>query len=211
MNIALPALLAAIIVSAMLHLRADYRRAWRQTYIFKPLTTVLIIVFALTLSPHGNAGAKPLIVGGLIFSLAGDIFLMLPADRFMAGLASFLVAHLLYIAAFAAGGWNLTPIAALPAITIGAVLLWILLPRTGRMRVPVTIYATALLVLLWQSMGRATAVGDAGAWLALAGAAVFVASDATLAINRFVKPFRAAQLVVMSTYVLAQVLIAASI
>ncbi len=211
MNIAMPALLAAIAVSAALHLRADYRRAWRQIYIFKPLTTVLIIVLALTLSPHGSAVAKSLIVGGLIFSLAGDIFLMLPSDQFMAGLVSFLAAHLLYIAAFAAEGWHLTPVAAIPVIVVGAVLLRILLPRAGQMRIPITIYAAALLALLWQSLGRATAVGDAGAWLALAGATIFVASDATLAINRFVKPFRAAQLVIMSTYVLAQVLIAASI
>jgi hypothetical protein len=38
---------------------------------------------------------------GLIFSLAGDIFLMLPTDRFREGLASFLAAHVCYIAAFA--------------------------------------------------------------------------------------------------------------
>ncbi len=205
-------LLVAIAVSAALHLRADYRRAWRQTYFFKPLTTVLIIVFALTLPSHQSAIVKWLIVGGLIFSLAGDVFLMLPSDRFIAGLVSFLAAHVLYIAAFvAAGGWQLTPIAAIPAVAIGAVLLGILLPHTGRLRLPVTVYALALLVLLWQSVGRALATGDSRAWLALAGATVFIASDGTLAFNRFVKPFRAAQLVVMSTYVLAQVLISASI
>lgn len=205
-------LLGAIAISAALHLQADYRRAWQQTYFFKPLTTVLIILFALMFPPHGSPIVKPLIIGGLIFSLAGDIFLMLPSDRFIAGLVSFLVAHVLYIAAFvAAGGWQLTPIAAIPAVATGAVLLRMLLPHTGRLRLPVTVYALALLVLLWQSVGRVLAAGDTRAWLALAGAAVFIASDGTLAFNRFVKPFRAAQLVVMSTYVLAQVLIAASI
>ena len=74
-----------------------------------------------------------------------------------------------------------------------------------------TVYAAALMLLLWQATGRMLAVGGMQASLGLAGAVVFIASDGTLAFNRFVKPFPAAQAVVMSTYVLAQVLIAASI
>ncbi len=204
-------LLALIAISAILHLRADYRRNWRQIYFFKPITTALIIVFALVLSPHGNPIGKPLIVGGLIFSLAGDVFLMLPSDRFIAGLVSFLLAHGLYIAAFAADGWHLSPVAAIPALLVGGTLLTILLPHTEKLRVPVAVYAAALMLLLWQASGRMLAVGGAQSAFAVVGAAVFIVSDGALAFNRFVKPFPAAQAVVMSTYVLAQVLIASSI
>jgi uncharacterized membrane protein YhhN len=46
--------------------------------------------------------------------------------------------------------------------------------------------------------------------LPLAGT-LFVVSDGTLAINRFRVRFRAAQFIVMTTYVAAQALIAASV
>ena len=35
-----------------------------------------------------------------MFSLAGDVFLMLPRDAFVAGLAAFLVAHVCYVVGF---------------------------------------------------------------------------------------------------------------
>jgi len=39
---------------------------------------------------------------------------------------------------------------------------------------------------------------------------LFLASDSVLAVDRFVKPFRAAQAVILSTYFAAQALIALS-
>lgn len=44
-----------------------------------------------------------LLIGALLFSLAGDVFLMLPGNYFIPGLASFLVAHVFYIALFRQG------------------------------------------------------------------------------------------------------------
>ncbi|MQB01909.1 MAG: hypothetical protein GEU78_16820, partial [Actinobacteria bacterium] len=41
-----------------------------------------------------------LLFAALLFSLAGDVFLMLPRDLFVAGLVSFLGAHVCYIVAF---------------------------------------------------------------------------------------------------------------
>src|SRR5574340_1118363 len=37
---------------------------------------------------------------GLVFSLIGDVFLMLPPSYFMAGLGAFLVVHIAYIIGF---------------------------------------------------------------------------------------------------------------
>jgi uncharacterized membrane protein YhhN len=51
---------------------------------------------------------------------------------------------------------------------------------------------------------------DASALLAGAGAALFVASDALLAWDRFRAPFHASRAAVLSTYFLAQWLIALS-
>src|SRR4051794_41583322 len=65
------------------------------------MTMVCLIVVALALDPVAGADARRgWFVAALVFSLAGDVFLMLPRDLFVAGLSAFLVAHLCYIAGF---------------------------------------------------------------------------------------------------------------
>ena len=67
-------------------------------WVFKPLSTVLILLYAG--SRCGDVPRrKPLILAGLVCSLAGDVALLWP-QGFVAGLLAFLVAHLLYIVAF---------------------------------------------------------------------------------------------------------------
>lgn len=75
-------------------------------YVFKPLTTLLIVAMALRLSSTGPAGYRRLIVIGLLLSTLGDVFLMLPFDGFVFGLGSFLLAHIAYLVALRKrGGW----------------------------------------------------------------------------------------------------------
>ena len=62
----------------------------RLEYACKPGALAALIAVALTLDPaHGDVRAW--FVVALVLSLAGDLFLMLPSDRFVAGLASFLL------------------------------------------------------------------------------------------------------------------------
>jgi len=197
----------AILLSAVGTIVCD-ERGWRRgVYLFKPLTTALILTFAIT---GDSAPAYRFLISlGLLFSLAGDVFLMLPKDRFVAGLVSFLAAHLLYVAAFRFGGVGFTWAPALLYALYAAALLHVLLPRVGRLKVPVLVYALALTAMAWIAAERAIA-GHPGGWLTAVGAALFVVSDSALAINRFVRPFRAAQPLVLSTYFAAQALIAFS-
>jgi len=201
-----------VFVSAVLHIHADYSNRRVRSYIFKPLTTLLIILFAYLQIIEVSILYRNLILAGLVFSLAGDIFLMLPGDKFIAGLASFLVAHIFYIAAFVSvSGWHLSILYLLPILLYGGILLKTLLPHTGSQSMPVIVYAFALLLLLWQTLGRSGFSPTHSALIALVGTLFFVASDSILAINRFAKKFGFAQLAVMGTYYLAQFLIAASI
>jgi len=63
----------------------------RLEYVCKPGALAALIGVAVTLDPaHGDVRAW--FVLALALSLAGDVFLMLPSDRFVAGLASFLPA-----------------------------------------------------------------------------------------------------------------------
>lgn len=183
-------------------------------YVFKPLATLLVLALALTRPGASGETYRTLVAVGLVLSLAGDVFLMLPRDRFVAGLVSFLLAHVAYAAAFAtAAEMPRSALTLLPYLAYAAVLLRILLPHVPKpLRIPVVAYAAALLAMAWQAAERALASPPAPfAWAAAAGAALFVASDTALAVGRFVRPVPAASAVVLGTYYAAQLLIALSV
>lgn len=205
-------LYALALVSAVLHIRAEYAGPRWVVYLCKPLTTGLILL-AAALGPAPAASVyRAAILAGLAFSLAGDVFLMLPGDRFLPGLASFLAAHLCYIAAFSSGTrLGLSPRTTLPLVLYGALLLPFLWPRLGPMKVPVLLYMAVILAMAWRALCRWQQMGGTGALLAAAGALLFVASDSALALDRFRKPYPSAQFLIMSTYYAAQGLIALSV
>ena len=181
-------------------------------YILKPLTTVLIIVLAFTQQPEVFTTYKYLVIGALILSLAGDVFLMLPTDKFVHGLASFLGAHILYIIAFGQGFGPYTEISYLiPSAVYSIVFLWILLPKTGKMKVPVLVYALVLMVFLWQATGRFYYLADESSLYIFLGAILFVVSDTILAYSRFVKNFKVSRSLIHLTYWGAQIFLALSI
>jgi uncharacterized membrane protein YhhN len=199
------------LLSAALHLRAEYLGPRYQVYVFKPLTMVFILLIALQARWPGFSRYKVAIVAGLVFSLAGDVFLMLPSDRFIAGLVSFLVAHLFYIAAFTSGtGFGLSW-RALPCAIYGFLMFSILLPHLGKMKLPVAVYMVVILVMAWQAWERWHQTGQSAALLAFLGAVLFVISDSALAVNRFRGQYSSAQALILSTYFAAQWLIARSV
>lgn len=203
---------AAIAICASAAIVATARGRRRGVYVLKPLTTLLILLLAWYHSPLLPVPVT-LVIAGLVFSLAGDVFLMLPNDRFVAGLVAFLIAHLLYIGAFTDGwavpratGWVIVPF-----LVYAAVLLWILLPHVPRaLKAAVIVYAAALLVMAWQAAERGAAGLSSGVLAALGGV-LFVISDSALALDRFRRPFPGAQPLVLATYWAAQTLIALSI
>jgi uncharacterized membrane protein YhhN len=210
----LAALSAAVAASAALAVRGHYTGPRRTlVYFFKPLTTLLIL--AIALRPAGGAAGRygGAVAFGLVLSLAGDVFLMLPKDRFLPGLASFFGAHVCYIAAFTSGTGFVADAAPAAAFgTFGLVLLGVLWPGVSRrLRVPVVLYVAVILTMAVQATGRWMRIHDASSSLAAAGAALFVASDALLAWDRFRISFRSSRAAVLSTYFLAQWLIALSV
>lgn len=205
----LPIWIPAVLLSAGATIDGEFRNRRAQVYLCKPLTTILILIGAL-LATGGSY--HWLIVAGLVFSLAGDVFLMLPGDRFKAGLVSFLIAHILYIAAFAQVLiWSWPPLW-VPLVIIGLwiVFMLLLLPGARGDRVPVAVYGLVLILMAAAALGRADLLGGA-ALFAGVGAVLFVISDAVLGVNRFLLSFRAAEPLVLGTYFLAQMLIVLSI
>jgi uncharacterized membrane protein YhhN len=203
--------LAAALTGA-LHIRAELRGKRRQVYLFKPATTLLILLCALAVRPQVTPRYQVFVALGLLASLAGDIFLMLPQDRFLPGMASFFAAHLFYIAAFFSRTtpiltWTDTLALAVFGIAYGA-RLW---PRLDSLRLPVLVYIIAILLMAAAALGQWRATGAPGAGLAALGALSFVLSDGVLAWDRFRQRVALAPVLVLGPYYLAQALLAWSI
>lgn len=196
-------------------------RRKRLEYLFKPATLVAIIIGLLLLmrGPHDEWQARFFLIG-LIFSLAGDVFLMLPGDGFfLPGLVSFLLAHLCYIAGLNS---TLPPLPSLflmaPIAAVGLVLVlrivWALRAAgQTRLLIPVVVYGLVISVMLfsaWATIWRADWNGTRRV-LVIGGATLFFASDAMLAWNKFVNRFARADLAVIVAYHLGQLALASSV
>lgn len=197
--------------SGVLTILAAYQKRHLTHYLFKPLTLVFIISIALFQKNPVSPFYRQAIIAGLIFSLAGDIFLMLPEDRFIPGLISFLCAHVFYIAAFivesdrALSFWTL-----IPFVIYGYLVMRLVWPHLGKMRMAVLLYLLVILSMGWAAAGRRLLTEQEGSLLAFAGAILFIWSDSLLAVDKFKGRFRSAQLLILTTYFTAQWLIALS-
>jgi uncharacterized membrane protein YhhN len=180
-------------------------------YIFKPLTMVFIISIAVLAKKPPNNRYKVAVIAGLLFSLMGDIFLMLPMDLFIAGLLSFLIAQLIYTYAFGSGRrFQFNFIIMLPFLIYGVLIYVILFPGLNGMEIPVAVYIVVILTMALTAWNQWSQKRTRWALLALIGAVLFVISDSILAINRFGEPFIAARALTLSTYYSAQWLISNS-
>jgi len=148
----------------------------------------------------------PLVVAGIGFSWLGDVALLSEGEGpFSAGLGAFLAAHLCYIAALSkrrSGGIRRAPALAASYVLVWLGLNFLLWSRSGRLRWPVVIYASTLLVM-------ALAALDTADVRATTGGGAFMASDGILALDVFgVAKLPAADSLVMATYTAAQALLA---
>ncbi len=201
---------ALVLLSAVLAIRTD-QRAPTLYYVFKPLTMILILAVTWLAPADASSPYHRLILVGLLFSLAGDVFLMLPPRAFVAGLSSFLVAHLFYLGAFATTApLALAPLALLPFLVGAGAVLRTLWPHLHAMKLPVAVYVLVIVAMGWRALAQWLALGTGAALLACAGAVLFVVSDAVLALERFRGGVWNAQAVVLGSYYAAQWSIALS-
>lgn len=144
---------------------------------------------------------RALALGGV-----GDVALLGSGPAaFTAGLGAFLVGHGAWISALRAHRQGAaTPARVVPYLVGWAGLNAYLWPRTGRDRIPVLVYSTALL-------GTALAALDTGKAKVTAGGVLFMLSDALLALEKFGDlHLPVHEGIVMATYTSGQALLATS-
>ncbi len=169
----------------------------------KPLLLILLMGHIAMENP------KPALFFTALFALLGDVFLMLPdsALYFQLGLGSFLIMQLSYIRLFAKQASEEAWVPAHARKPLAGVIIYVfsflafLNPHlVSGMKIPVTLYAFALGAMLYFAVRLRN---QQIVW----GAFLFVVSDSVLAFGKFYYSFPGISTVVMSTYIVAQLLL----
>lgn len=203
-------MIVASVATAVLAL-ANWWSRWKQSdrveLVTKPLTTVGAIVIAATAGgPHGATVVAVIALG---LCLVGDIALMPVIDRFVVGLAAFLLGHVAFVVMFAELGFDRWPLAGVAiagcALLLGTVAVPIVRgAATKGFGIPVRAYLVVI-------CGMCIAGWATGNWLIMVGSAAFIVSDTILGWGQFVAEKSWTHVAIMVTYHTAIVALALSL
>ncbi|MDX8554006.1 lysoplasmalogenase [Tenacibaculum sp. 1B UA] len=175
--------------------------------IFKPLLmTTLAVVYLVSVS-------KPSfwLLSALFFSFWGDVFLLDKTNFFVFGLASFLVAHMVYIKITTSFLCKDSVVkiltSAIPFVLLFMGLLGLIYNNLGDMLLPVLVYGVAISIFGTAALlNYRQQKNAANSWLLL-GAILFIASDSLIALNNFYTPKRLFDIAIIILYIVSQYLI----
>jgi uncharacterized membrane protein YhhN len=197
----------ATAIAAIANWYSRWKHVERLELITKPATTIGAI--AVAAFADGPGSAKAAAVVALALCLIGDVALMQVVDRFVLGLAAFLLGHIAFIVMFALRGFDRWPLAIVAIVGCGA-LLGIVAPpivrgaAARRLGIPVCAYLvviSSMCVLGWAT----------GNWLIIVGATAFIISESILGSGQFVVERRWMDVAIMITYHVAIVSLALSL
>ncbi|EUB97560.1 YhhN family protein [Rhizobium sp. CF080] len=174
------AVLAASTAFAVNYFRWLGRPSGHLRTVLKAVPVLLLALYAVL------AGAPALLVAALMLGALGDAFLAYEGETaFIAGLAAFFALHIAYVALFwpsiepsllVGSAWRYT--AAWVVVVLTGMTLFMLWRPTGRLAIPVTVYAIAIVVMALSALAVKPILPSAAA-------ALFVMSDTALAIQTF--------------------------
>ena len=203
-------MIAACVATAFLAMANWYSRVThndRLELVTKPLTTVAVMAIAALAG--GPRDATVVAIIALVFCLIGDVALLPAVDRFVLGLAAFLLGHVAFIVMFALRGfdrWTMAGLAILGcALLLGTAAVPIVRGAAAKgFGIPVRAYLVVICSMC--VLGWAT-----GNWLIMLGSAVFIVSDSILGWGQFVADRAWMHLAIMVTYHVAIVSLALSL
>ena len=214
-------LLIAYLVLSLLHLIGEQIAAEMLILITKPLLLPLLALWFWQQTKEHVGAVRTFLILGLLFSCGGDTLLMFvehgpkQENFFLLGLGSFLIAQLCYVVAFVKyprlGEGLVAKFPFLVLLFLGY-WYWVLDSLWGGipapMRLPVAIYALAIVAMALMALNLSGRIASNFFWGLFGGVALFVLSDTLIAFNKFGDPVPYARLSIMITYLAAQLLIA---
>ena len=205
--------LVLAILFAILESLALWKNLSKLEYIVKPAVMVCLFIWLYNTGLQGHMIWFGL---GVLFSLIGDVLLMISLDRmFIFGLIAFLFAHLSYLVGFqnelmTVTVWSFLLIAILSISAVRVMRRIVGAMRAHeqtRMVVPVILYSTVITVMLYAAMTTLSNLEwkPGAALLVSVGAFLFYLSDLILAWNKFVSPIKNGRIINIAAYHLGQI------
>lgn len=201
------------IIIGILDLTARLNHMNELVGITKPLLMPALIFYFIQSAP--KTPLNKFVFAALFFSFLGDTLLMLvPRSEtfFLAGLVSFLVAHLVYIIinmnAVSTEDRSIKPQwPDLIFVLYGFAIFSVINENLGDMYIPALIYTVIVCMMAVTARKRWGKTDNQSFWLVMVGATLFLVSDSILAYSKFNENFASADFLIMFTYILAQFLI----
>lgn len=185
------------------------------------LKPVLIPILGFGVYLYRKFPSKNTLLLALLFSWIGDVILLF-ADiaeiYFILGLISFLISHVVFCVVF---NNQIKTKARKNSIAFGIGsfiialyligMLSVLLPFLGDLKIPVTVYASVISIMVLFAFNGFFVWKNPGNKYIFIGAIAFVLSDSILAMNKFYAPIERNSFLIMLTYLVAQYLIVVGI
>ncbi len=199
--------LAATMIAAIVNWYSRWKPNDRIELVSKPLATIgAIVVAALA---DGPDGATIVTIAALALCLLGDVALLPAVDRFVVGLAAFLLGHVAFIVMFVSRGLDRWPLAIVAIVGCALLLGTVAGPVvSGAAKKGFGLPVRAYLVVISSMCVVGWATGN---WLIMLGAMAFIISDTILGWGQFVAERTWMHLAIMVTYHIAIVSLAASL
>jgi uncharacterized membrane protein YhhN len=180
------------------------------------LMLVLLFYFLQTTKLIRGSLLRKCVAAALLFASIGDTLLLFP-NLLLYGMGAFLMTHICYIIAFKlTQNHSFNPLQVnfvkmflynLP-IYIGAAFVYFLIhSNLQELKIPVVIYLLAVVMMATLARERYGRTHPSSFWQVFVGALLFLVSDAVLALNLFFQPIPDAEILVMGSYMIAQLLI----
>ena len=179
-------------------------------FVFKPLTTILILLLPTLYQDSEAKIYVKSIVFGLVFCLFGDAFLLFNS-YFLFGLGSFLIGHLFFLYAFVKRqGWQKRYGIGLFLVILAIGLCWLIQDKLNTLLIPVLLYMLVIVLMSWQGWGLALNSKTKNLRSLGLGVSLFMFSDTLIAFDKFYIPFSYSGLLILATYWIAIYIIALS-
>lgn len=196
-----------ILLMSLLYIFAIPSKPEAIKLLLKLIPMWLILFYAYKQIPDKKSRPHWIIWCGLFICMLGDGLI----GWFVIGLAAFLIGHLFYIAGFSRY-WRFTKLSLLMILPIGLygfvmgyhVIAALLQNHLDTLVVPVLMYIVIISLMSW------TGFLSHNIW-AIIGSILFVLSDSILSWNMFVSEIPHSDILIMTTYYIAQFLIAHSL
>ena len=163
----------------------------------KPILLPILILMYISKVKSEKMQLNSFFLAGLVLSFFGDLFLLFNWG-FLPGLGSFLLAHLFYIISFKKKlQKRISKFWPIILSLYASILLVILFPYLKEMKIPVIIYAVVIATMMYNALKTHNRN-------LIIGALLFLISDTLLSVYLFLQPLMILNLLVMATYILAQ-------